>query len=103
MKTFACLLSDIPQNGTYSVILNQERYLLYKEGDTVFAVTANCPHLGGPLEKGEVEDGCVTCPWHLWRFDLKSGHCENVPNQHLRAYKVLIEKEKVFLELRHEL
>jgi nitrite reductase/ring-hydroxylating ferredoxin subunit len=32
-----------------------------------------CPHLGGPLEDTEVESGVVTCPWHGYRFDVRSG------------------------------
>jgi len=32
-----------------------------------------CPHLGGPLEEVPIEDGCVTCPWHGYRFDLGTG------------------------------
>ncbi len=31
-----------------------------------------CPHLGGPLD-GPVVDGCVTCPWHGYRFDVRTG------------------------------
>lgn len=34
---------------------------------------AVCPHLGGPLEEAPVHDGCITCPWHGYRFDLRSG------------------------------
>jgi phenylpropionate dioxygenase-like ring-hydroxylating dioxygenase large terminal subunit len=32
-----------------------------------------CPHRGGPLDDVPVEDGCITCPWHGYRFDLLSG------------------------------
>ena len=32
-----------------------------------------CPHLGGPLDEAAVEDGCVRCPWHGYRFDVRSG------------------------------
>jgi hypothetical protein len=35
--------------------------------------TTVCPHLGGPLEDAPVEDGCITCPWHGYRFDVVSG------------------------------
>jgi hypothetical protein len=34
-----------------------------------------CPHLGGPLDDAPVEAGCVRCPWHGYRFDLRTG-CE---------------------------
>ena len=32
-----------------------------------------CPHRGGPLDDALVEDGCVRCPWHGYRFDLRTG------------------------------
>jgi nitrite reductase/ring-hydroxylating ferredoxin subunit len=32
-----------------------------------------CPHLGGPLEDAPVEEGCITCPWHGYRFDVRTG------------------------------
>jgi phenylpropionate dioxygenase-like ring-hydroxylating dioxygenase large terminal subunit len=41
-----------------------------------------CPHRGGPLEDAAVEDGCVTCPWHGYRFDLATG--AGVGSCHLR-------------------
>jgi nitrite reductase/ring-hydroxylating ferredoxin subunit len=34
---------------------------------------AACSHLGGPLEDGTLEDGCVVCPWHGSRFRLDNG------------------------------
>lgn len=32
-----------------------------------------CPHLGGPLDDAPVVDGCITCPWHGYRFDVRTG------------------------------
>ena len=42
------------------------------EGD-VFAVQSFCPHLQGPLFQGTLSGEIVTCPWHQWRFSLRSG------------------------------
>jgi nitrite reductase/ring-hydroxylating ferredoxin subunit len=34
---------------------------------------AVCPHRFGPLEQGEIVDGCVVvCPWHGYRFDVRT-------------------------------
>jgi nitrite reductase (NADH) small subunit len=42
--------------------------------DGAFHAFANqCPHQGGPLSKGRLEDGVMICPWHLWRFDARTG------------------------------
>jgi len=42
------------------------------DGELVVHATT-CPHLLGPLEEAAIEDGSVTCPWHGWRFDVRSG------------------------------
>lgn len=35
----------------------------------------SCPHRGGPLGDAPLDaDGCVTCPWHGYRFDVTTGH-----------------------------
>jgi hypothetical protein len=31
-----------------------------------------CPHRGGPLDAAPVQDGCITCPWHGYRFDVRT-------------------------------
>ncbi len=38
-----------------------------------FAVSNRCRHLFAPLGKGKVEDGCLECPWHGARYDVKTG------------------------------
>lgn len=32
-----------------------------------------CPHQLGPLDEGEVVDGVVSCPWHGYKFDVRTG------------------------------
>ena len=46
---------------------------LVRLGDEVVAHSARCPHWLGPLEDAPVEEGCVRCPWHGYRFDVRSG------------------------------
>jgi nitrite reductase/ring-hydroxylating ferredoxin subunit len=36
-----------------------------------------CPHRGGSLGEATIDDGCLTCPWHGYRYDLRSGRCVN--------------------------
>jgi nitrite reductase/ring-hydroxylating ferredoxin subunit len=39
----------------------------------LLAHAAVCPHRLGPLEEACVEDGAIRCPWHGYRFDVRSG------------------------------
>ena len=47
--------------------------LLVRENDRITALDNVCTHMGGPLEQGEIADGCVTCPWHGGTFRLADG------------------------------
>lgn len=53
--------------------LRGRRYVVREVDGELVAHASRCPHLLGPLELGEVEDGVVTCPWHGYRFDVRSG------------------------------
>lgn len=54
------------------------------EGD-LYAHSAVCPHWGGPLEEQDAGDPCVRCPWHGYRFDLRTGACAERPRLRLPA------------------
>ena len=68
------------------------------EGEPV-ATTGKCPHAGGPLFTGSLCGSTLTCPWHGWSFDLKSGECEEDPEILLPFYPVSIDGDEVFVEL----
>lgn len=36
---------------------------------------ALCPHQLGPLNAVQIVDGTVSCPWHGYAFDVRSGEC----------------------------
>mgnify|MGYP006308163247 CR=1 FL=1 len=37
------------------------------------ALDNQCPHQGGPLGEGSIENGLLRCPWHGWDFYPLSG------------------------------
>jgi len=37
------------------------------------AINNRCPHQGGPLGDGFLQDGCVVCPWHGYEYDPQTG------------------------------
>ena len=59
------------------VTVNGVELALFRYGEEVVAFTNVCPHQGGPLVLGDIEDIggqlCVTCPWHGFRFDVRTG------------------------------
>ena len=37
------------------------------------ALTNHCPHQGGPMGEGAIENGLLRCPWHGWDFHPTDG------------------------------
>lgn len=46
--------------------------LSYHEGK-FGALNNKCNHMGGPLARGKLKNGCIQCPWHYWQFEHASG------------------------------
>ncbi|MBW2525452.1 MAG: Rieske 2Fe-2S domain-containing protein [Deltaproteobacteria bacterium] len=46
---------------------------LVRIGGKYAAIDDACPHQGGPLGEGTVEEGRLRCPWHGWDFDPFTG------------------------------
>ncbi len=53
--------------------------VVVKTADGLFALSATCVHAGGPLDEGELIDGCLKCPWHSSMFRLTDGHVMRGP------------------------
>jgi len=72
------------------------------EGE-LFAHATQCPHRLGPLADAPIVDGCVRCPWHGYRFDVRTGRSrDGRPLQLAPAPRVRIDPESSQVELRFE-
>jgi nitrite reductase/ring-hydroxylating ferredoxin subunit len=47
--------------------------ILIRMDDRIRKLPAVCPHTGGPLALGRIEENRIVCPWHGAAFDLVSG------------------------------
>src|SRR5499427_1002594 len=65
--------SEIPEGGAKLVRVNAEEIAVFKRGGEICAIQNLCPHEGGQLSKGWIEDEAVVCPLHGYQFNLKTG------------------------------
>jgi 3-phenylpropionate/trans-cinnamate dioxygenase ferredoxin subunit len=73
-------LADLPPSGVASVETSKGRLAVGVAGGAPFAVSPVCRHLRGDLAKGHVaDDGCLECPLHAARFDVRSGEMTRGP------------------------
>ncbi|MFO0821935.1 MAG: Rieske (2Fe-2S) protein [Gemmataceae bacterium] len=92
-------LSEIPVGGNRVITVGKKDIAVFNVGGELFAIDDMCPHMGASLSGGHVEDGCVTCPWHYWRFRLTDGTWADSPRLKIGSYPVHVVGDEVQLEI----
>jgi nitrite reductase/ring-hydroxylating ferredoxin subunit len=101
-------VADVPQGGRFIGEFGGRSIGILNVDGRFHAFLNRCPHLSGPLCRGEVlglvyadgpgnirfapERKMLTCPWHGWEFDLETGRSYVNPTR-LRARRIPVEIE----------
>ena len=89
-------LDDVALDKPLKVSLDGTDMILVRDGDTVRAFGAKCPHAGAPLDEGVVCAGRIVCPWHKAMFAVGDGALLEPPAlDALPRYPVLVDGERV--------
>lgn len=93
--TRAIEVDRLRASGRATVRLGAKQLALFLHAGAVHACNNRCPHEGYPLVEGTLDDGCVlTCHWHNWKFDLRSG-ANHYGGDSLRIYPVKVDSAGV--------
>ena len=60
---------------------------------SVRALSAVCPHKGGPIADGTIDQHVVMCPLHQHTFELDTG-CATTGAEPLRTYQAHVDAEQ---------
>ena len=66
-------LDDFPLGVGREVLVGRRHIAIFRLDEGIFAIDNLCLHQAGPLCDGTVEAGVVTCPWHGWSYDIRTG------------------------------
>lgn len=88
---------DLKPGESKVVNVDGSEVALFNIDGKFFAVANTCPHKGGPLGEGLVEGDVVTCPWHGWRFNVKTGVSPVIPTAKVPTYQVKLEGNDVMV------
>lgn len=90
--------SKIATDKPQLLILHGKRICLVQHKDTFLAVQDACTHNGDSLSKGTVNYlGEIICPWHNYRFDLKSGKACDSSSADLKTFPVKVDDSGFFV------
>jgi len=89
------------------VVVNDKEILFTNINNSYYAISNKCPHMGGSLVLGSLENGIITCKRHGSKFDVRTG--KNVGNAKIlflnfnvdddQSYPVKVEGNDIFIEL----
>jgi nitrite reductase/ring-hydroxylating ferredoxin subunit/uncharacterized membrane protein len=91
----------VEENRLYRVTASGVPVVLLRQGKQFYAISATCPHAGGPLDEGTLTGNVVECPWHGSRFCMRDGRVltgpatVNAPRYEVRVRNGQVEVKRI--------
>lgn len=80
------------------VMLGEKLFAVCNVGGTLYGLDGVCPHTGGPLGQGQIHEGRLVCPYHMWEFDCVTGEYDRDPSCALETFAVKVEDGRILLQ-----
>jgi nitrite reductase/ring-hydroxylating ferredoxin subunit len=94
-----CRLDELPEGRGRSCEVSGLAIALVRSGESLAALSDRCPHAGGSLGQGWVEEGELLCPLHRWRFRLRDGRCTTMRGHEAHRFEVEVRDEMVWVRV----
>ena len=91
---------QVPEDSVNQVEAGLRTIALTRLDGQYGAVDGRCPHQGGPLSEGTLENGTLRCPWHGWGFNPRTGESSDPHHEGVAAYDVEIRGDKVHVAVK---
>ena len=92
------MIDELPSGSGKLVMGPLEKPIaLFNTNGEFFAINYICPHMGGPLGEGKLNGYIVSCPWHGWTFDVRTGLPDHPGGHAVSAYDVKVEGSEIFV------
>ena len=101
MKKFlpVARLSELAPGSCLSVEADGIGVALFNVDGRIYALDNTCPHAGGPLGEGTLSSDIVECPWHGWRYNVRTGERPENPAFKVACYDVHVEGGVILVAL----
>ena len=91
--------SALPPDSVIEVMVDDSPYAVCNLAGEIRALSGICIHRGGPLGQGQIHDGHIVCPYHLWEFDCRTGEYDYDPSKRVPTFAVRVEGDDIFLQV----
>jgi len=93
---------ELPEGRVRSAACGRRTVCLVHHGGEYAALDNRCPHQGGPLGEGSIENGMLRCPWHGWDFDPRTGQPPGGYDDGVETFPVEEREDGVYVGLPEE-
>ncbi len=93
--------NELPDGRVMTVTAGHKGICLTHFEGKYYALENKCPHQGGPLGEGSIENGMLRCPWHGWDFEPCGGSAEGFDDG-LPTFELKMEGDTIFVGLEEE-
>lgn len=90
---------ELPEGRVTAVTIEGTTVCLTHYRGEYAAIDNACPHQGGPLGEGSIENGLLRCPWHGWDFDPLTGQSPGAHDDCVLLYDVDERDDGVYVAL----
>jgi len=97
---YVCEWEEIQPDCAKTLIADGENIAVFKQENSLFAVSNLCRHQNGPLGEGKIIDGCITCPWHGYQYLPHNGQSPPPFDEKLETYDVKLLGTSVYVNPR---
>jgi len=87
---------DFAPGSVRHVKIGKRDIVVARVDDEVFALSNLCRHAFGPLSDGFTDGYMLTCPWHGWRYDVRTGTTDH-PDAHVSTFPAFVRNGEVFV------
>ncbi len=92
---------ELKEGRVMTVVAGHKDLCLSHWKGKLTALENKCPHQGGPLGEGSIENGLLRCPWHGWDFCPHGGSSEDFDDG-LETFPLKLEGDTVYVGLAGE-
>jgi nitrite reductase (NADH) small subunit len=92
-------VSALPPDSVMEVLVGDRPFAVCNVAGAIHAIDGVCLHRGGPLGQGQIHEGRVVCPYHLWEFDCRTGEYDYDPTKRVATFAVQVEGDDILLQV----
>ncbi len=93
---------ELPEGRVQAVTLGVQTVALTHYDGQYGALDNKCPHQGGPLGEGSIENGYLRCPWHGWDYCPLTGQPPGGYDDAVITYPVDVRDDGIYVGLEAE-